>query len=456
MAGGPAQFLGNTVGEAAAFAAGLAVSPLLHPVVQTLTNEAWSLDPTRPIDPDSVAALVAQGAVLLGTGSAEANLSGISDKRFAELVYLARRAPTYAEAQDLRRRSKITHDQLLHAFAKEQIEEQYWDALADLVDDRLDPAVVATAIQRTLLPNDGILPSQPSTDGSNVPPMPGVDLDPFAEAAASGINEDRLKVLARLVGLPASPDLAARMHFRKIITLGAFNQAILEGNTRGEWAPFLLEAFRDILTNGQYAEGQLRGFLTAPERRALTDQHGLSHTDSDLLYNLSGRSIPVHQILTGLARGGTFDGPIDQIPPAFLQSLQRGNLRPEYFNLAYANRYSYESPFVMRSLVQAGDLTEQEAHDDLLALGWRPDRAASVSKAWGVKAATGTKANPWVAKAEQQWWTAAHKAFVKDGTPRSVIEPIMLTFVPVLADRDAIFQWWTDERAVAAGTPPGP
>lgn len=453
MAGGPAQFLGNTVGEAAAFAAGLAVAPLLHPVVQTLTNEAWSLDPTRPIDPNSVAALVAQGAVLLDLGSKEASLTGISGKRFAELVTLAQRAPTYAEAQDLRRRNKITPEQLTHSFKKAQIEEQYWSALADLVDDRLDPAVVATAVQRTLLPNNGILPSQPSTDGSNVPPMPGVDIDPFEEAAASGIDADRFKVLARLVGLPASPDLAARMHFRKIITLGAFNQAILEGNTRGEWAPFLLQAFRDILTNGQYAEGQLRGFLTAPERRAKTAQHGMSDADSDLLYDLSGRSIPVHQITTGLARGGVFDGPIDTIPKAYLQSLQRGNLRPEYFNLAYANRYTYESVFVMRALVEAGDLSEADAHQDLLDIGWRPDRAKSVSAAWGKKAGT-AKGNPWVAKAEQQWWTAAHKAFVKQAVPRTAIEPVMLTFVPDLAERDAIFQWWTNEIAVDAGVPP--
>jgi hypothetical protein len=95
----------------------------------------------------------------------------------------------------------------------------------------------------------------------------------------------------------------------------------------------------------------------------------------------------------------------------------------------------------------------QEAHDDLLAIGWRPDRAASVSAAWGAKV-TATKGNPWTAKAEQQWWTAAHKAFVKTGTPRTVIEPIMQVFVTDLADRDAIFQWWTDERAVDAGTSP--
>ncbi len=83
-----------------------------------------------------------------------------------------------------------------------------------------------------------------------------------------------------------------------------------------------------------------------------------------------------------------------------------------------------------------------------------PKWATHFSTAWSSKS-TGTKGNPWVAKAEQQWWTAAHKAFVKDGTQRSVIEPVMQVFVTDLADRDAIFQWWTDEKAVVAGTVPG-
>src|SRR5205085_2116021 len=158
--------------------------------------------------------------------------------------------------------------------------------------------------------------------------------------------------------LPASPDLAARMHFRGIVTEGAFNQAILEGNTRGEWAPFLLDGFRQILTAHEYAELELRGFLTPAERLAGTAKWGMSKADSDLLYDVLGRAIAEHQIVTGEARGGVYNGPIDHIPEAFLSALRRGNIRPEYYNIAYANRYSYPSAFVLRSLTQAGDISQ--------------------------------------------------------------------------------------------------
>jgi hypothetical protein len=447
-----AGIVGVAVGEAGAAA--------IEPVLEPQRQEAWKASKAKILDLGTLARLVAQGLVDLDHVVDEAARNGYTQRRLEEAVQLELAAAPVAELLELWRRDKISESLVDHGLAKAQIEVAYWPAIKELFYARLDPALIAVMVQRSILPNavdpvtgQEILPGQPSTSGSNVPPMPQVDIDPITEAKAHGIDFPRLAAEARIVGLPASADLAARMHFRKIITEGAFNQAILEGNTRGEWAPFLLDGFRQILTAGEYAELQLRGYLTRDQRLLATDKHGMSTEDSDLLYDVLGRSIPVHQIVTGLARGGVFDGPIDAIPKVYLEAMERGNLRPEYYNLAYANRYSYESVFVMRALVEAGDLTVQEAHDDLLAIGWRPDRAASVSAAWGAKV-TATKSNPWLAKAEQQWWTAAHKAFVKNGTPRTIIEPIMLVFVTDLADRDAIFQWWTDERAVDAGALP--
>src|SRR5207237_4150132 len=115
------------------------------------------------------------------------------------------------------------------------------------------------------------------------------------------------------VGLPASPDLAARMVLRKIIDRVDFDRAISEGNTRNEWADALFEGFREILTAHNYAELELRGYLDRSERLAGTRKHGMSDTDSDLLYDVLGRSIPVHQILTGEARGGMFNGQVVSI-----------------------------------------------------------------------------------------------------------------------------------------------
>jgi hypothetical protein len=297
------------------------------------------------------------------------------------------------------------------------------------------------------------LPVGPPTTVGNVAAFPVQDIDPFTEAATFGIDPARLKVMAGIAGRPMGPELAARATFRAILKDADYRRAIAEGDVRNEWADSIFEVSREILTAGQYAELQLRGYLSDTERLANTDKHGMSEADSDLLYNLLGRSIPVHQITTGAARGGTFEGAIDTIPKAYLQSLQRGNLRPEYYSLAYANRYSLPSAFVLRALATGGEITQTEAKQLLLEIGWPPALADTVSQAWA-KTAGGGATDPYVKKAQSQLWTGAHKAFVKNGTPRTTIEPILLTLVPDLANRDAIFQLWTDEAALEAGTSP--
>jgi len=445
----PTQFLGNTVGEAAAFAAGLAIAPVLHPIVKTLENEAWRLDPTSPLNPDAVAALVAQGAVVLDTGASEANLTGTSAARFGHLVTLAFRAPTYGEAQDLRRRNKITDDQLRHSFAKAQIETQYWDALADLVDERLSAQAVALGIIRSMIADPGFFPVQLDTAGGKVPAYPVSNIDAITEAAASGFDQERLRVMVGSIGRPPGPVEGAHALFRGLIEQPDFNRLILESDTRPEWAEVFRDVAREILTASQYAELELRGFLTTAQRRTQTQKHGMSDADSDLLYNVLGRSIPEHQIVTGEARGGVFEGPIDTIPKAFLQSLQRGNLRPEYYNLAYANRYSYPSAFVLRSLATSGEITEAEAETLLLQIGWPPELAKTVSASWAPTGAA-AKVNPWVKAQQTRLVTAMHKAFVKTGVSRAQLEPFLDSIVTSAADKDEIFRLWGNERAVDA------
>ena len=137
--------------------------------------------------------------------------------------------------------------------------------------------------------------------------------------------------------------------------------------------------FREILTANQYAELELRGFLSREERLAETAKHGMSQRDSDLLYDVLGRAIAVHALVTGEARGGTFDGPIGNIPAAFLSAMRRSNIRPEFYNLAYANRYNYPSAFVTRALLQGGAISEAEGEQIFLDVGWKPELARKVA-----------------------------------------------------------------------------
>jgi hypothetical protein len=447
------KFLGNTVGEAAAFAAGVAISPVLHPVVQSLANEAWAVDPTKPLDATLIAEAVAHGHIDAADGRAEALLTGCSNARFDELVKASLTGPGVQSAFELWRRNRIEPGQFDGALQKAGIEPEWIALVHDLKDVWLDPAIIAVAVQRGLLPNEGILPVGPPTVEGKVPPMPVVGLDPFVEAAGSGVNPDRLKVLTRIVGLPASPDLAARMVFRGIIEPADFDRAIAEGNTRNEWAPFLFDGFREILTAHDYIEARLRAWIDTQQMHDGTAKHGMSDTDADLLLKISGRPLSFHQSFIGARRGGTYDGDFSAIPPYFLKSLQESNIRPEWYALAWAQRYVYPTAFVLRALTEAGDLTETETHDILLYEGWEPTLAAKVANKWATTT-TAAKADPWVTKAEGQLWTATHKAYTKGGITKAEASTAIEHFLTDAATITRVFVMWDAEVTVLTTPPP--
>ena len=444
---GPVEVVG---GIALGTGVGAAVGDVVVPKLQDFLNTQWSNHQNKPLAASAAAAIVAENVEQVGWGTVEASLTGISGDRFQALYNEALNAPGLPELLTLLRRQIIGAGDFTHGLRKAKLEPLWDPFVTALRDELLSPQELAVMIQRTVVANPGILPNQPSTAGSNVPPMPQVGIDPVLEASHSGYTEERLAALARIIGLPASNDLAARMFFRGIVTEGAYNQAILEGNTRGEWAPFLLEGFREILTANQYAELELRGFADRAQRLANTAKHGMSTEDSDALFNVLGRAPGVHAITTGLARGGEFNGPIDTIPRVYLSAIQRSNTRPEYYNIAYANRYTYPGAFVLRALTEAGDISETEAHDILLFEGWEPTLAATVAAKWASKAGGAGAADPHVKKAQNTLWTEAHKAYVKGGVSELTVSPA-LNALGIPGDAQVeIFNLWNIEKQLIA------
>jgi hypothetical protein len=161
----------------------------------------------------------------------------------------------------------------------------------------------------------------------------------------------------------------------------------------------------------------------------------------------------IHAITQALARGAKFNPEPGELTDPYKASIVEGNVKPAYYELAESLKFTLPSAFVMRSLAEAGVWDEAKTAERLKWAGWYPPDADEAAAAW-TATTTAAKADPYVKRAQTQLWTEAHKAYVKDGTERSVIEPVLLTLVPDLANRDAIFQLWTDEKALAAGAAP--
>jgi hypothetical protein len=220
--------------------------------------------------------------------------------------------------------------------------------------------------------------------------MPEAKFDPVAEAQAQGFDADRAAALAKIIGLPASPDLAARMTFRGIIDQVDFDRAIAEGNTRNEWAPFLFDGFRQILTAHDYAELDLRGFLTHAERDAGTAKHGMSAEDSQLLYDVIGRAPSPHAIRAALARGAKYPAVYADVPEPYRAAIQRSNIREEFADIAYRMSEGYPSGFQIRSEAKTGELSTADTQQILLEIGWSPKWATFFAQKWtGVTATAG-------------------------------------------------------------------
>jgi hypothetical protein len=442
----PLNPLEITGGLAIGEGVGGAIEATVEPRLQNFKNDQWAKHQDKPLDPADAAAAEQQGYGGNLVGLTDASFNGIDGDRYLALRYLAATAPGTPELLELWRRDKIGPDLVRAGLKKAGLMDEFVDAVLELFTGRLDPAIIATAIQRGIMKDPGFLPVGPPTATGQVPAFPVSPLDPIAEAKAHGIDEQRLFVETAIVGLPLSLQQAASAYFRGIIELPDFQRAVAEGNTRNEWGSAALDQARQILTASEYCELELRGFLTTAERHALTAKHGMSTADSDRLYDVLGRLPNVHQILIGERRGGVFNGPTTNIPTPYLRAMQRGNLRPESYNLAYAARETYPSYFVTRALLQAGAITPERGKQLFDGLGWPQDVADAAAAFFG--GGTTSTTDPLVRSARTSLVTALRRAFVLGDEDETAARALLAAEAVPAATIDTLIATWTRERSI--------
>ena len=416
------SFIGSTLGEAAAFAGGVAVGPVLKPLVQALENESWSLYPDAPLQAVLMAQAVLEGKISPTDGAAEALLTGISGARFESLQTALANAPSIAAAMTLIQRGQLDADAYATVLNRAGLEAEWVTAYqasstTGLLpwEQPLSPPDLALGLIRNNLQNfqvDGVdaFPAGGSTAGGLVPQDPVSSIDVVAEAAASGLDAERMAVLARNVGLPPGVIEGLRMLNRGIINEGDFYLLIAQSDARLSWGPFLLQLRAEILTAHDAVELRLRGWNPdVNDMYATGALSGYSSDQMDDLYNIAGRPLSWHQVWIAIQRGGVYDGSIDDIDPSFLQSLQESNIRPELYNMAWSIRYTYPSYFVLKNLVP-DPLSVATAAQILVYQGWDPTLAQDTAQSFDTSASsTGA---PTTKTATNAATTATGKAYI--------------------------------------------
>ena len=442
------RFGGNVIGNATSYAMGAATADTLRPELQSLVNETNKLHPVRPPAVGTLAIGVAQGQIDLGQATDWAAEQGFGADAFGALVHAADTGPGVPVAFDLWRRNITDEAGFRRACKRQGLEPEWIDDLVRIKQNVLDQVQLANAIHRGLIASPpGLLLGHTPGPG-RVESYPVYPIDALAEAEAHGYDHDHLGVLVGLAGLPMGSHEAAQATFRAVIDKEDFYRAIAEGNTRNEWADAIFDQSRQIPTVHDYIELHLRNYKTLDEMHAGAARHGMTPADVDDVFNVTGRPLSFHQVFIGERRGGTLDGPTAEISPAFLDSLRKSNIRPEYYDLAWSQRFVYPSLFALRSLATSGAINEAELEQVLLYEGWEPTFAKRVATALTTTATM--KADPWVGKAETKAWTETQKAYI-GGSLNATQAGTALTVIGVpAASQTRVLELWDLVRRVEA------
>jgi hypothetical protein len=428
------------------FALGNAAGPAIEPYARTLSNEAWSTHAVLPPDAIYLAQGVAQGQVATADAYRWAKQQGFDTAQMDAMVDIANVGPPLGLAYEAWRRGQLSDAEFRTALKRTGLEDQWVSALEALKGDRLGLGAIATAVHRGIMDDAGLLVQRVPSGSGNIERIPVSPLSTLAEFAAQGIDPERARVLVADTGLPLALGEMLTLYNRNKVTATDVKVSIAESNVRNEYMDVALDLARRLLTPHEYEEAALRGVISQAEADDGAALSGLTQADSRILFDLLGRPLSVHQMTTGLARGGQFGGTYGDIPEPFRDAVRRSNIRPEYARLAYANRYSYPSAFVLRSLAQAGEVGDAAAVQNLLEeIGWPPGLATKVAAAWTATSG-GATADPHVTKAQSQLWTATHSSYVKDRTDDATARTKLAALGVAAGAIPAVLALWQEER----------
>lgn len=388
MAGIPGAGIASPLAFTAAYGIGRAISPLLVPGIQDLENAAWHEHTVRPLAAEQAAAAVVEGIWGFDRAKTEASYTGISESRLKVMQDLIDDPPDMATLYELWRRHLISEDQFKTAAGRHRIEPEWIDGLVALHDRLLSPDQTANARQRGFMSR----------------------AEQLAENRLQGITDARSDIQFDLSGLPPPPERAREMWRRGIITQGEFEQAIVEGNEKIKYVDEEVALFHPLLTPAQIVNQRLRGWRNTAWMNDRLAEHGYTTEQANDLFEGQGRPISFRQVFIGERRNGTYNGPTAPIDDAFLKSLQESNIRPEWYNLAWAQRHTLPSAFVLRRLAQDGDITPVQTRTLLEWSGWPDFLIDAVVDSWTGGTAQGADAT--VKAAQNQAVTEIRSAYL--------------------------------------------
>lgn len=402
---------------------GAAAAGAIAPGVQEVVNEAWSTHPVRPPAAGLLAAGVAQGQITDAQARQWAHQTGFGDAQFDAMIRTADTGPGVPRAFELWRRGAINEAAFRRACKRQALEDEWTNGLVALHDVLLSPSELANARQQEFI-DDARL---------------------HEEGARQGYTAERMDLLYKMAGLPPGPMDALQMLRRGILSEAEYRQLVAEGHTKTKYTDALLELRDHILTQHDAANLWLRGWITEAEAKAIGAQNGYDGAAMDLLYKNRGRPATVRQAHIGFARGGRLPGAGDSEEETIRRSVEESNIRTEWFDILYAQRFTYPSAFVLRALTTDGTFTEAETRQILVESGWKPEWADAAAAKW-----SGGGAGPsakWADRARGRLYTSTHDEYLEFSIDEAQARSNLTRIGATAPEVDTVITMWNLERA---------
>lgn len=419
------RLFGRAVSEGAGFALGVATAPVLSPAVEELRQLAWQEHAVYALEPAALAQGVAEGQIARDWAEDEAKRSGINADRFGRLVQVFDSGPGVGQAYRLWRRGLLDEAGFRRALKREAIEEEWIDALVAAREELLSPEVLANARQQGFVD----------------------DSRQLAESERQGVNADRATLLYELAGLPPGAMDGLTLLRRGIIDEATYRRIVREGHTKTKYTDALLALRENILSATDAANLWLKGWITEAEAKRIGAMNGYDGATMDRIYQNRGRPATVRQAHVGYQRGGRLPGAATE-EATIRRAVEESNIRSEWFDILYAQRFTYPSAFVLRALTTAGTFTAALTEQILTEAGWKPEWAKLAAQDWAAGAGGGAAAQKWADRARTRLFTATHQEYLDQSIDEAKVRSNLGVIGVAASEQDAILELWDAEADI--------
>lgn len=208
--------------------------------------------------------------------------------------------------------------------------------------------------------------------------------NPYAEAATSGINSQRLDALIYNTGHGLAIEELLLLFRRGQIDQARLETGLRQSAIRDEWFPELLDLRFAPPGAGTVITGVLKGHLSEAEGRVKLQQAGIDPTNFDWMRASSGRPPGIMQMVELWNRGYVSQAKVEQ-------AVKQSDINPDYMPDVLNLRWYHPPPRSIVPMLRHGAITEARARTLLSEHGLKAEDVDAFVKEAGHSAVSTAK-----------------------------------------------------------------